>query len=91
MAQLLGSHMRNRNQQGAYCMHSPRYILTSLTASTMLAAALAARFVPDALSFAGDDLRKLLVANWVYVLVAGIALGVLNAYLTFARKPLNTE
>jgi len=72
-------------------MNSPRYILLALAASTMLMAALIARFVPDALSFVGADLRNLLVAKWVYVLVAGIALGLLNAYLTFAGKPLNAE
>jgi hypothetical protein len=57
----------------------------------MFVAALAARFVPDALLFAGDELRNVLVVNWAYVLAAGLALGALNAYLTFAKGWAGTD
>lgn len=71
-------------------MNSPRYILLAIVASTMVVAALVARFVPDALLFAGDEWRNVLVINWAYVLAAGLALGALNAYLTFAKGRVGT-
>ncbi|MEW6645902.1 MAG: hypothetical protein AB1450_01720 [Pseudomonadota bacterium] len=72
-------------------MNSPRYILLALAAATMVMAALVARFVPELLTFADADSRHLLAMNWGYILAGGLALGALNGYLTFARKPLRAE
>lgn len=69
-------------------MNNPRYILLALAAATMVVAALVARFVPEMFSFADAKWRDLLTLNWGYVLAAGLALGALNAYLTFARRPI---
>ena len=52
----------------------------------MVMAALVARFVPDAIAFAGAEWRNLLVVNWGYVLAGGLALGALNAYLTLSNR-----